>query len=191
MERRRTAETYLALLRAVSAKHITVVTADTGVRTITLVTGGSTVTLRILAPPPGCRTLDTTAGGDAINNCSLGVRLTHGTFAMLFPGDAEEAEFGWWMMTRPALLRADVLKAGHHGSTNATTADLLNVVQPRAVLISANGRQHPFAEVLAMIKARGIPVYCTADRGTITVRVRPTGAWRVTAARAGSLPRPH
>lgn len=182
----RTAETYLALLRAVRAKHITVVTADTGVRTITLVTGGSTVTLRILAPPPGCRTLNTTAGGDAINNCSLGVRLTHGTFTMLLPGDAEEAELGWWMMTRPALLRADVLKAGHHGSTNATTADLLNVVQPRAVLISANGRQHPFAEVLAMIKARGIPVSCTADRGTITVRVRPTGAWRVTAARAGT-----
>jgi beta-lactamase superfamily II metal-dependent hydrolase len=79
-----------------------------------------------------------------------------------------------------------VLKAGHHGASNATTADLLNVVQPRAVLISANGRQHPFADVLAMIKARGIPVSCTADRGTITVRVRSTGAWRVTAARTGT-----
>jgi competence protein ComEC len=182
----RTAHTYLALLRAVAAQHIPVVTADTGVRTIRLVTDGDTVTFRVLAPPPVCHSLDGAAGGDAVNNCSLGVRLTRGTFAMLLPGDAEEAEIGWWMMTRPGLLRADVLKAGHHGSSNATTADLLNVVQPQAVLISANGRQHPFAQVLNLLSARGVPTYCTADRGTITVRVLQTGAWSVTTARAGT-----
>jgi competence protein ComEC len=182
----RTADTYLALLRTVRAKHINVITADTGVRTVKFVTGGSTITMRILAPPPACRRLGTNAGGDAINNCSIGIRMTQGTFAMLFPGDAEESEIGWWMMTRPTLLRADVLKAGHHGSSNATTADLLNVVQPRAVLISANGHQHPFAEVLDMLTARGIPVFCTADRGTLAVRVPHTGAWKITAARAGT-----
>jgi competence protein ComEC len=182
----RTAHAYLALLRAVAARHITVVTADTGVRTIRLVTGGDTVTFRVLAPPPTCHALDGAAGGDAVNNCSLGVQLTRGTFAMLLPGDAEQAELGWWMMTRPTLLRAAVLKAGHHGSSNATTADLLNVVQPQAVLISANGRQHPFAEVLDLLAARSIPTYCTADRGTITVRVLHTGAWSITTAHAGT-----
>jgi competence protein ComEC len=181
----RTAQTYVALLRAINAKHIQVVTADTGVRTIRLVTDGDTVTLRVLAPPPACHALGGAAGGDAVNNCSLGVRLTRGTFTMLLPGDAEEAEIGWWMLTRPTLLRADVLKAGHHGSSNATTADLLNVVQPRAVLISANGRQHPFLQVLDLLAARGIPTYCTADRGTITVRVVHSGAWSITTARAG------
>lgn len=181
----RTAQTYLALLRAVNGKHIPVVTADTGVRTTRFVTGGDTVTLRILAPPPNCHGLGGAAGGDAVNNCSIGVRLTRGKFTMLLPGDAEEAEIGWWMMTRPTLLRADVLKAGHHGSSNATDADFLNVVQPQAVLISANGRQHPFAQVLDMLAARGIPTYCTADHGTITVRVPRTGAWAITTARAG------
>jgi beta-lactamase superfamily II metal-dependent hydrolase len=125
------------------------------------------------------------ARGDAVSNCSLGVRLTRGTFAMLLPRDAEQAELGWWMMTHPSLLRADVLKAGHHGSSNATTADLLDSVQPRAVLISANGRQHPFAQVLDLLAARDIPTYCTANRGTITVRVLHTGAWSITTARAG------
>ena len=181
----RTTQTYVALLRAINAKHIPVVTADTGVRTIRLVTNGDTVTLRVIAPPSTCRGLGGAAGGDAVNNCSIGVRLTHRKFTMLLPGDAEEAEIGWWMMTRPALLRADVLKAGHHGSSNATTPDLLNVVQPQAVLISANGRQHPFGQVLDMLAARGIPTYCTADRGTITVRVLHSGAWSITTARAG------
>src|SRR5207245_3006077 len=94
-----------------------------------------------------------------------------GDFRMLFPGGAEQQELGWWMATAPGLLRADVLKAGHHGSDNSTSADVLDVVQPRAVIISANGRQHPFADVLALLDARGIPTYCTADAGTVTVRV--------------------
>ena len=161
-----------------------VVTADTGVRTVTLVTGDDTIDLQILAPPPDCRRLPRAATGHDINNCSVGVRLTRGAFTMLLPGDAEELELGWWMMLHAALLRADVLKAGHHGSSNGTTATLLDVVQPRAVLISANGRQHPFAEVLTMLAARGIPTYCTADAGTITVRAPRGGAWSITTQRA-------
>ncbi|HYT99368.1 MAG TPA: MBL fold metallo-hydrolase [Gemmatimonadales bacterium] len=181
----RTALTYRALLRAIDSLRIPVVTADTGVRRVTLVTGDDSVELRLLAPPPTCGALPGDAGGDAVNNCSVGVRLTRGGFVMLFPGDAEQAELGWWMMTQPSLLRADVLKAGHHGSSNATTAALLDAVQPRAVIISANGRQHPFASVLALLAARGIPTYCTADNGTVTVRVPPHGTWTVTTEREG------
>jgi len=181
----RTAVSYRALLSQIGRRHIPVVTADTGVRLLTLVTGADSVELRILAPPRGCGTLPGAAGGDAVNNCSVGVRLARGTFAMLFPGDAEQSELGWWMMTTPALLRADVLKAGHHGSSNATSAELLDVVRPRAVIISANGRQHPFASVLGLLAARGIPTFCTADHGTVTVRVPRGGEWSITTERAG------
>jgi competence protein ComEC len=174
---------YRALLRLVAARHIPVVTADTGVRTLTLVADGDTVLLRLLAPPPDCRALAGAAPGDDVNNCSLGVELVRGAFRMLLPGDAEQAELGWWMMTRPDDLAADVLKAGHHGSSNATTATLLDVVRPKAVVISANGRQHPFARVLALLRARGIPTYCTADDGTITVRVPAAGPWSIHADR--------
>ena len=181
----RTAVTYRALLRALDSLRIPVVTADTGVRRVTLVTGDDSVELRLLAPPPTCGALPGDAGGDAVNNCSVGVRLTRGGFVMLFPGDAEQAELGWWMLTEPSLLRADVLKGGHHGSSNATSAELLDAVQPRAVIISANGRQHPFASVLALLAARGIPTYCTADNGTVTVRVPRNGAWTITTEREG------
>ncbi len=181
----RAARSYLALLREIDRQGIPVVTADTGVRRITLVTGSDSVVLLVLAPPPACRTLAGDAGDD-VNNCSIGVRLEHGPFTMLFPGDAEEAELGWWMITEPSLLRADVLKAGHHGSSNATGAALLDVVRPKAVVISANGRQHPFREVLDLLAARGIPTYCTADGGTITVRVPADSAWFIFAERPGA-----
>src|SRR5207245_2867009 len=131
-------------------------------------------------------TLAPAEGGDEVNNCSVGVRLTRGDFRMLFPGDAEQQELGWWMATAPGLLRADVLTAGHHGSDNSTSADVLDVVQPRAVIISANGRQHPFADVLALLDARGIPTYCTADAGTVTVRVPRGRQWTITTQRQGT-----
>src|SRR2546425_12432936 len=89
------------------------------------------------------------------------------------------------MATAPGLLRADVLKAGHHGSDNSTSADVLDVVQPRAGIISAHGRQHPFADVLALLDARGIPTYCTADAGTVTVRVPRGRQWAITTQRQG------
>jgi len=176
---------YRALLSQIARLRIPVVTVDTGLRRLTLVTRRDTVELWLLAPPPRCRTLAGGAGGDDINNCSVGVRLARGDFTMLLPGDAEQPELGWWMATAPGLLRADVLKAGHHGSDNSTSADVLDVVRPRAVIISANGRQHPFADVLALLAARGIPTYCTADDGTVTVRVPRGGAWTITTQRNG------
>src|SRR5947208_15921480 len=85
-----------------------------------------------------------------------------------------------------ALPISNVLKASHHGSTNGTTAEWLDAVHPRAAVISANGRQHPFAEVLALLATRAIPSYCTADQGTITIRVPRGGAWSVVPERPGA-----
>ena len=182
----RSARTYQALLAEIDQLGIPVVTADTGVRRVVLVTADDSLVLTILAPPAACESLAASAGGDEINNCSIGVRLERRGFTMLFPGDAEVAELGWWTLTHRGLLAADVLKASHHGSSNATTAEWLDVVRPAAVVISANGRQHPFAEVLALLAARAIPSYCTADQGTITIRVPRGGAWRVVPERPGT-----
>ena len=182
----RSARTYRALLADIDRLGIPVVTADTGVRRVVLVTADDSIVLTILAPPATCEALPVSAGGDEINNCSIGVRLERRGFTMLFPGDAEVAELEWWMLTRRGLLATNVLKASHHGSTNGTTAEWLDAVHPRAAVISANGRQHPFAEVLALLATRAIPSYCTADQGTITIRVPRGGAWSVVPERPGA-----
>src|SRR5207248_958350 len=44
----------------------------------------------------------------------------------------------------------------------------------------------PLAEVLALFAARAIPSYCTADQGTITIRVPRGGAWTVVPERPGT-----
>lgn len=181
----RSAVTYRALLRDVAAREISVVTADSGPRTVTLVTGRDTVRLELIPPPLACRRLRSDDGED-INNCSLGVRLVRGDFAMLLPGDAQEAELQWWLGRYRSRLPAALLKAGHHGSSNAMTAPWLNAVRPRAVVISANGRQHPFASVLRRLAGRRVPVYCTADDGTITIRVPRDGRWTVVPQRSGA-----
>jgi competence protein ComEC len=175
----RTAVTYRALLADIDRLGIAPIVVDSGVRRVVLTTGDDSVVLTLLAPPPACRGLNGAAAGDDVNNCSLGLRLTRDAFTMLFPGDAEQAELDWWMTTRSAVLGADVLKAGHHGSINAMSAAWLDAVHPRAVAISANGRQHPFAETLALLAARRIPTYCT-DAGTITIRVPRAGTWTLT-----------
>ena len=181
----RTAVSYRALLGRVDALGIPVNTADAAPRTLTVVTGTDSFQLQLLPPPPACRALRSNQGDD-INNCSLGVRLVRDSFAMLFPGDAERAELDWWRAAWPDLLAAPVLKAGHHGSSNATTAAWLDAVGPRVVVISANGRQHPFASVLSLLAARGTETHCTADQGTITVRVPRGAAWEVRTERAGA-----
>ena len=181
----RAARSYRALLAAIDRLGIPVVTADTGVRRLVLLTATDSVILTILAPPTSCHALAAAAGGDEINNCSIGVRLERRGFTMLLPGDAEIAELEWWMVTRRALLTSNVLKASHHGSTNGTPPEWLDAVRPGAVVISANGRQHPFAEVLVLLAARGIPSYCTADQGTITIRVPQGGAWTIVPERPG------
>lgn len=57
---------------------------------------------------------------------------------------------------------------------------------PRALLIGANGRQHPFAEVLDHARAEGIPVYCTHTGGAVTVTARRTGEFAVRTERQGA-----
>jgi competence protein ComEC len=181
----RTAVTYRRLLADIAARGIPTLTADSGWRRLTLVTGPDTVVLELLSPPPECRAFSG-GSGDEINDCSLGVRVVRGAFRMLLPGDAEQPEQRWWLAAYPGALQADVLKAAHHGSDNGTDAAWLDAVRPRAVLVSANGRQHPFADILALLAVRGVPAYCTADQGTLTVRVPAGGAWQVSTERTGA-----
>ncbi len=193
----RTLASYRRLLAAVEDSHARVIVVDTATRSVTVAPAGAgdTARLTLLRPPatPGDR-------GDPENNRSVGVLVHFGGFSALVPGDAERDELRWWMRQYGRMLDVDVLVSGHHGSANANAterwSDWYRIVTPRALLISANGRQHPFAEVIDYARAQGIPVYCTHTSGAIRVRATPDGRWAVTTERpaactAGSQrPRP-
>jgi len=117
------------------------------------------------------------------NDISAVIRLRYGAFAALLTGDAP-ASVEHLLVARYGGegLRADVLKAGHHGSRTASSQELLDAVRPALAVISCGRRNkygHPAPETLARFRADGVPVARTDEDGTVVVRVDPGGgAWR-------------
>lgn len=113
------------------------------------------------------------------NNNSVVVRIVYGDFACLLTGDAE-ADVENTLLASGRPLRAQVLKAGHHGAANASGAPLLAAVQPQVVVISAgadNRYGHPDPAVLARAAAAGAAVLSTAEHGTLRVTTDGRQMW--------------
>lgn len=67
----------------------------------------------------------------------------------------------------------DILIAGHHGSKNSTTEELLRAVRPETVIISAgknNRYGHPAQELLDRLAEYNCTVYRTDEMGSVLVR---------------------
>jgi len=117
---------------------------------------------------------------DNPNNASIVVRLSFGQKKFLFAGDAEMYETAakpsaWQQMLNdePDKLRADLLKAAHHGSSNGTTREVLDAVKPAIMTISCaagNDYHHPHPRVMRMLEQdqNRIKLYRTDLEGTIT-----------------------
>jgi len=112
-------------------------------------------------------------GSGPKNNDSLVLRLKYGHFAVMLPGDAEkQAEKQILAENREELLRADVLKIGHHGSKNSTTEEFLAAVHPRVAVISAgeeNPYGHPSPELLERLQRAGLRILRTDRDGAVHV----------------------
>jgi competence protein ComEC len=114
------------------------------------------------------------------NNASIVIRLSYGSKSFLFTGDAETYEASkkpsaWEQMLKvePEKLRADLLKAGHHGSSDGTTREVLDAVRPSIVTISCaagNDYHHPHPKVMRMLEQSSdrTKLYRTDLEGTIT-----------------------
>jgi competence protein ComEC len=145
------------------------------------------VRLRFLAPDSAW-----TAGLDDANLASTMLRVEYGTVSMLLVGDAERAEEEWVIdHADPALLKADVLKVGHHGSRTSSTPRFLDAVAPRVALVSVgrgNSYGLPSASVLEEYARRRIPLLRTDVVGTTVVRTDGLAISVSTSARQWSLP---
>jgi len=109
----------------------------------------------------------------AKNNDSLVVRLRKGERCILLPGDAEkQAEYAILSENEPGALHADVLKIGHHGSKNSSTAEFLAAIDPQIAIISAgeqNPYGHPSPELLDRLEDHHMRVLRTDREGAIQV----------------------
>jgi competence protein ComEC len=124
--------------------------------------GGANVA--VLYPPR-----DSPVGTKPQNNDSLVLQVAYGETSVLLEGDAEKQ-----VERRIAALhhpRASLLKVGHHGSANATTAELVDSAHPEFAVISV-GSGNPYGlpriETLQRLVDAGARVYRTDLDGAVT-----------------------
>jgi competence protein ComEC len=116
---------------------------------------------RVLAPYP-----DHVPDVIPRNNDSLVMTVQLGSRAFLLTGDAEK-ELEWRFADEHTVPPVDVLKLGHHGSRTSSTAELLDLAQPKYAIVSAgldNLYRHPHPDVVARLEQRGVQILRT-DRG--------------------------
>lgn len=124
--------------------------------------GGTTV--RVLFPPR-----DLPVGSKPQNNDSMVLQVCYRESSVLLEGDAEkQVERRIAAIEHP---RANLLKVGHHGSANATTAELLASARPEFAVISVgygNSFGLPRTEILGRLAASGARVYRTDLDGAVS-----------------------
>jgi competence protein ComEC len=124
--------------------------------------GGATV--RVLFPPR-----DESVGVRPRNNDSMVLRVSYGNSAVLLEGDAEkQVERRITALYHPS---ANLVKIGHHGSVNATTAELVASAAPQFAIISVgtgNSFGLPRIEVLRRLADAGVRVYRTDLDGAVS-----------------------
>jgi len=113
------------------------------------------------------------AGGELsedLNATSLVIRYELGSRSCLFMGDAEFSVEDI-LMERGDTLRADLLKAGHHGTRNATSAEFLKAVAPTYVAVTCeigNDYGFPKEDMVQRVTDFGATLCRTDTEGDLT-----------------------
>ena len=125
-----------------------------------------TVTVDVMGPP------EPYIEGEARNENSIVLKLTHGQTSFLLTGDAEDDQEAQLVDEYGDKLNSTVMKAGHLGSSSSNSGELLDAVNPQRVVISSaydSQYGHPTEEVLQRLADRSIPAYWTATHGDIVL----------------------
>ncbi|HJJ90652.1 MAG TPA: MBL fold metallo-hydrolase, partial [Methanocorpusculum sp.] len=106
-----------------------------------------------------------------INENSVVMKVTYKNVSYLLTGDAgRRAEER--MLASGMDLKAEILKAGHHGSSSSSTKAFLNAVHPEVIVISVgkdNEYNHPHIESLERFERMTKYIYRTDIDGDIVV----------------------
>lgn len=103
------------------------------------------------------------------NDDSICLKVVHGENSVLFTGDAGSAPERD-MIEAGSELEADILQAGHHGSSASNSYFFLRESNPRYVVISCeedNMYGHPHEEAMSRFNDLGAEVFRTDTQGTV------------------------
>ncbi len=109
------------------------------------------------------------------NEGSLMLHVRYGDTAILFAGDTGAfAEDAALRAFPEEAFRAELLIAGHHGSSTSTTPRFLRAVSPRYAAVSCgqnNSYGHPHQSVLNLLEKQGVQLYRTDLNGDCIFRL--------------------
>ena len=152
-----TTVSYEKLLEAIANKNLTVKTGKAGV----VAYNQNGVKLEFLAP--------NSSDYNNLNNYSIVAKLTYDETSFLFMGDAELESLNE-ILKKGYDLSCDVLKLGHHGSSNAISKKFMQAAQPEYGIISCaadNSYGHPHKETVQFMEDFDVTTYSTYEDGTI------------------------
>lgn len=107
---------------------------------------------------------------DDTNNSSIVIKLVYGSNTFLFTGDCKKEAEEDMVSSYGTLLKSDVYKAGHHGSSTSTSDEFLSAISPSYCVISCgadNPYGHPDSEIINKLQKNNINVFRTDKQGTI------------------------
>lgn len=102
---------------------------------------------------------------------SISLVATYGDISILFTGDAER-QTEEAILKRNEPIQAHIFQLGHHGSSTSNTENFVKAVNPEVAIYSAgidNSYGHPHREVIDLFQRLKIPVFGTAQNGTIII----------------------
>ncbi|NLB03321.1 MAG: MBL fold metallo-hydrolase, partial [Bacteroidales bacterium] len=151
----RNTKAYEDLLKCIQAEGLKIKTASVGVDII------NSEGLRAGIIAPG------SAAYESTNDYSAVLQLTFGKVSFLLTGDAEK-QSEQEMLANGTSLRADVLKAGHHGSYTSTSPPFLSAVKPEYAVISCGaGNDYGYPHAVTLQNLRGVQLFRTDLNGNV------------------------
>lgn len=109
---------------------------------------------------------------DNENNRSIVLKFTIGEIDFVLTGDSETPTNSKIIDRFGGFLQSEVLKVGHHGSSDATNGEWLDTVAPLFAIISCgtgNPYGHPHDSTIDLLEARGVRILRTDENGTIDI----------------------
>ena len=117
--------------------------------------------------------MNSPVGSTSINDATLILRLDHGNQSILFVADTNH-KLGSYLVKHGKRLQATLMSAPHHGVESAAPNEFLDLVKPKAVLVSTSPVPWMSSRGKRMRKYfndRGIDTYVSGVHGHVTVHL--------------------
>lgn len=122
---------------------------------------------------------------NVLNNNAVVCNMHYKNFSMLFTGDIEEIaekKILEFYSKNKSLLKANILKVGHHGSKTSSTSEFINAVKPQIAVIGVgknNKFGHPNDGVLQRLDDLNCKIFRTDINGEISIEVNRKSKYKI------------